>query len=110
MKMFIYNKHNNKKEFIKIKNALKGISIDNAIVKLYEMGISITESIKLIKEYYKISLREAKDKVSNNPVWESVVAAASPIHDELINNYYELIKPQKGERISSTLKLQVEMN
>ncbi|KPA13931.1 hypothetical protein MHK_005847 [Candidatus Magnetomorum sp. HK-1] len=101
--------NHNVKEMIFIKKALKGVSIDKAIENLYDTGLSITESIKMIKKYYHMSLREAKDYVSKHPVWDSIATAAAPLHDELIKNYDILIKPQKGENISSTMNLQVEI-
>ena len=100
-----------KQEMTKIKeNALNGISIDNTIISLYKIGLSITESIKFIKVYYQMSLREAKDNVSKHSVWDSITAAARPLHDELIKNYDILIKPQEGENISSTCNLQIKIN
>lgn len=65
----------------KVKN---GLDIDEAIRQLHRNKCSITESMKFLVYEYQIGLRDAKNKVSNHPVWRDVVDASKPLHDEFI--------------------------
>ncbi len=60
-----------------------GVPMEKSIRKLYDMGLTITQSIKVIRTGFGISLREAKDHVSNHPVWAAVTLAAGPLHEDL---------------------------
>lgn len=58
--------------------------VDKLILRLHEEGNSIIESIKAVRELLGVNLGEAKQLVSQNPVWHDVVEAHIPLHDELI--------------------------
>jgi phage terminase large subunit-like protein len=61
-----------------------GKSSEDIIESLHASGLTITESMKIIMELFKISLGEAKMMVTGHPAWNNVVNAASPLHDDLI--------------------------
>jgi hypothetical protein len=61
-----------------------GLDIDEAIRKLHRYQYSITESMKFLVSEYRIGLGEAKNQVSNHPVWHDVVEASKPLHDDLV--------------------------
>ena len=59
-------------------------SMDHVIETLYEQGLTIMESIKVLISDYGMSLREAKEVVSIHQVWTEVVKATGPLHNTLI--------------------------
>lgn len=61
-----------------------GRSKKEIIELLHDSGLTITESMKIIMDLYKISLGEAKMIVVSHPAWKNVVHAASPLHKDLI--------------------------
>lgn len=61
-----------------------GKSHDEIIELLHDSGLTITESMKVVMELFKISLGEAKIVVAGHPVWSNVVEAAKPLHNDLI--------------------------
>ena len=61
-----------------------GLDIDEAIRRLHQYQCTIMECIKFVVSEYEIGLGDAKEKVSSHPVWSSVVKAAEPLHDEII--------------------------
>jgi hypothetical protein len=83
----------------------KGVSIENAITQLHEKGFTITHSMRILKTVYGISLKEAKNYVSNHPVWESIVIAAKPLHDELIASLGELLTPTEEEEFTARCEI-----
>ena len=60
-----------------------GTDIDEVIKFLYESKISITESIKMIRDGFGFSLKESKNKVCSHPSWKTVVEGNQKLHDEL---------------------------
>jgi hypothetical protein len=63
-----------------------GLSVDEAIRLLHQNEFTITQSMKFLVDEYRISLSEAKNLVSNHPIWQVVVEASEPLKDELINS------------------------
>ena len=53
------------------------------ILYLHREGITIVESIKALKEIYKLSLGEAKELVTAHPAWAEEVRNADILHEEL---------------------------
>jgi hypothetical protein len=61
----------------------RGLPANQLVVYLHKLGVSITESMKIVMEVYEIPLADAKHLVSAHPVWKDVVSAAAPLHNEL---------------------------
>ena len=61
------------------------MSLSNVILYLNREGLSITESIKIVRTHYKLPLSEAKQIVSNHEVWGATVRDHEPFHEELAN-------------------------
>lgn len=64
----------------------QGSTISEIVEELHQDGLTITESIKIIREVFHISLGDAKRTVSANPVWLGVVEASKPIQDAFIDS------------------------
>jgi len=56
---------------------------DAAIRDAHARGLTIVDTIKMIRERYQMSLREAKDVVSNHSIWQDVVQASDSLKDDL---------------------------
>ncbi len=63
--------------------AENGVSSEDSVVKLHDMGISVVDSIRIIREAYGVSLSCAKKTVANHPVWKKLSEAATSFHKEL---------------------------
>lgn len=63
----------------------QGMSLSDVILYLKREGLSITESIKMVRILYKLPLGEAKQVVSNHRVWETTLRNNEPLHEELVN-------------------------
>jgi hypothetical protein len=61
------------------------MSLSDVILRLKREGLSITESIKLVRLFYKLPLAEAKQIVSNHQAWETTHRNNDPLHEELEN-------------------------
>lgn len=61
----------------------RGTPIEKIIVLLHGRGSSIVESIAIVREITQMSLKDAKMLVTAQPVWEKLVEATEPLHDEL---------------------------
>ena len=59
----------------------RGSTQDDVIRYLRDQGVSITDSIILLREIYNISLGGAKAAVTAHPVWHSTVEANRELHD-----------------------------
>ncbi|HZR44574.1 MAG TPA: hypothetical protein VFB12_30965 [Ktedonobacteraceae bacterium] len=59
----------------------EGEMIEDVIVALHAEGLTILDSIKMVRELYQLSLGEAKQVVSAHPVWKEVVQASEPLHE-----------------------------
>lgn len=84
------------------REAALGLVIEDAITQLHQQGFSIIASMRVLRAVYGISLKEAKDYVSNHPAWESLTTATKPLHEELIANVSELLKSSVGEPFAGT--------
>jgi ribosomal protein L7/L12 len=60
-----------------------GLSVEGAIVRLNNAGLTITQSIKALAQLFGMSLAEAKSVTATHPVWVEITKAAEPLHDEL---------------------------
>ncbi|HET8669751.1 MAG TPA: hypothetical protein VFM05_03720 [Candidatus Saccharimonadales bacterium] len=67
------------------KRASRGASSEDLILYLRREGITIVESMKVLKEIYKLSLGEAKELVTAHPAWADEVRSANILHEELEN-------------------------
>lgn len=70
-------------EYLK-KEVKKGLEVNDAITQLDQLDFSITETMKFLISEYKISLREAKELVSEHPAWSSLVTETAPAHNKII--------------------------
>ncbi len=61
----------------------EGASIADVIVMLHDEGLSIVESMWVVRQAYELPLDQVKDLVSAHPIWELIVRAAEPLHEEL---------------------------
>ena len=71
----------------------KDESIEDVIAHLHMEGLTITDSMKVLRLLYGIRLGEAKKLVAAHPVWLSVVQANEPFHAELEHIAELLSKP-----------------
>lgn len=78
-------KYNTRLESISIK-VKENLPVEEAVVLLHKEGCTIVESISFIVSEYKISLKDAKEIVSNHSVWNEVVQASKPMQDELLDS------------------------
>lgn len=71
---------------LKIRRAVmvQGMSIDEMIKELHDQGLTITETIKVLMSVHRMSLREAKMRVSTHPVWKPLTQATESLHQELL--------------------------
>jgi ribosomal protein L7/L12 len=63
-----------------------GASAESVVEFLRGEGLTIVESIKIVREVFRVSLGDAKAIVTNNESWRSEVRAADQLHDELLRN------------------------
>ncbi len=61
-------------------------NLEQVVIDLHKQGFTIVESMKILVQAYSISLAEAKEIVSSQPVWDDVVTASVSLHNDLINN------------------------
>jgi len=71
----------------RLENACKaklqaGTTIDEVIAYLHDQGLSILDTIKVIRQVGRMSLGDAKQIVSNHTVWQHTVKANEALHDE----------------------------
>ena len=52
--------------------------------ELKRRGLSITETIKAVREVGQISLGQAKELVTSSPVWRQTAERAKPLHDDAL--------------------------
>jgi hypothetical protein len=62
----------------------EGAPSDDLIPYLHQRGLSIIESILVVRNLRDLGLGDAKVVVSVHPIWASVVAATVPLHEALI--------------------------
>lgn len=61
----------------------RGGSWNDVIVFLQDQGLSIVESVWVIREISLKPLSEVKDIVTTHPIWAEMVRATEPLHDAL---------------------------
>ncbi len=64
----------------------EGESQESVIEFLHLSGMTIMESIKITMSVYNISLGEAKSIVAGHSIWNDVISAANPLHEDISNN------------------------
>lgn len=62
----------------------RGATREEIVARLHERGISIIDSMKVLKELYGLSLGEAKAVVTAHPAWISAVTRADVLHGEIV--------------------------
>lgn len=60
-----------------------GASCGELVFYLHEQGLTIVESMRVLKETYNLSLGEAKEIVTAHPIWANAVRNADSLHEEL---------------------------
>jgi len=63
----------------------QGASGADIVLYLHRQGATIVESMKVLKEVYKLPLGEAKALVTAHPVWADEIKSADILHEELEN-------------------------
>jgi len=61
----------------------QGVSPEDVVAELHQNGLTIIQSIRVLRDASSLTLGQAKDIVSSHPVWAEVVRAAEPLHDDL---------------------------
>jgi ribosomal protein L7/L12 len=61
------------------------MSLSDVILHLNREGLSIMDSIKIVRILYKLPLGEAKQVVSSHQVWETTLRSNEPFHEGLEN-------------------------
>ena len=61
----------------------EGASLSDIVAELHGSGLTIIESIRVVREACSTSLGQAKVIVTSHPVWAKVVRAAEPLHDDV---------------------------
>ncbi|HKY30184.1 MAG TPA: hypothetical protein VJM12_19800 [Pyrinomonadaceae bacterium] len=61
----------------------QGASREDLILYLNQKGLTIVESMRILKETYQVSLGEAKKMVTAHPVWADTVRDGDILHEEL---------------------------
>lgn len=65
------------------KRVNQGASSEDIVLYLHDRGITITESMKVLKEIYNLPLGKAKELVTAHPIWANQVRNADILHEEL---------------------------
>lgn len=73
----------------------KGAPADELIVYLHETGLSIVESIRVLRQTLGIRTGEAKRLVDEHPVWRDDVEANEPLHDAVEARLGEIVCKQR---------------
>lgn len=76
----------------------QGMSDQELVSRLHDLGASILDSMKIIRSVRRISLGVAKEIVTGHPVWQQDVSAAEALHDEA----EEAVKQAGGESDSGS--------
>ena len=61
-----------------------GKGSDAVLSRLYEEGVSIIDSMKVIRALYGINLAEAKRIVSVHPIWKAIVHPTQTLFEEIM--------------------------
>lgn len=65
------------------KRVTQGEQRDKVIEDLHTDGLSIIDTIKIVRALYKLDLKEAHLIVACHPAWQSTVRNAEPLHNEI---------------------------
>ena len=65
------------------KKITQGASREELILHLKQEGLTIIESMKVVKKIYKVSLQEAKEMVTTHSAWVDEARVADSLHEEL---------------------------
>ena len=57
-------------------------AVNAVIASLRVEGVSITETMKMVRQQFGVDLGIAKDLVSSHRAWHDVVRANASLHDE----------------------------
>lgn len=63
----------------------KNAGREDLIRYMHDRGLSIMDSIKVVRWMYALSLGEAKRIVTAHPIWTNVVRNADTVHEQLID-------------------------
>ena len=63
------------------------------LVEMKGLGMSITESIKAVRQVAKVSLGGVKEMVSKSTVWRQPVKSAAPLHSASLDILNKLLSP-----------------
>jgi hypothetical protein len=77
------------------KQMAQGASRDELIASLHAQGVSIIESIKVVRILYHVNLRDAKSIVTAHPVWADLVQRWDPIHAALLEEFEKETRERK---------------
>ena len=66
------------------KQVAQSASRDEVIASLHAQGVSIIESMKIVRVLYSVNLHDAKLIVTAHPVWADLVQSWEPIHAALL--------------------------
>ena len=67
-----------------LSHKIKKLTAFEAIPILKDWGLTIIDSIKVLRNNYELSLGESKELVSGHPVWVKEVKANEPLHRDAI--------------------------
>jgi hypothetical protein len=70
----------------------KNVSKADIVAYLHEQGVSIIESMKVVRVVFDLSLAQSKELVVSHPDWEILVRNSEPLHEDLIKAFNEEMK------------------
>ena len=62
---------------------LQGEQRDKVIEDLHTDGLSIVDTIKVVRILYQMNLKDAHSTVADHPAWQSTVKNAEPLHNTI---------------------------
>ena len=65
------------------KKVTQGASREELIVYLKQEGLTIIESMQVVKKIYKVSLQETKETVTTHSAWADQARVADSLHEDL---------------------------
>jgi len=80
--------------------ASAGATPIEVVALLHTRGVSIVESMRIIKYVFKLPLREAKAVVATADVWKDVVDDSEPLHDAMDEDLRRVQDLQRQEDTS----------
>lgn len=61
----------------------EGTSVHELVSRLQKAGLTICDSILILRDSLEVELGQAKEIVTKHRAWRDVVAASSALHEEL---------------------------